>query len=426
MRNRASASLFERARPVMPGGVSSPVRYYPPFPVFARSAKGCKLEDVDGNEYIDYCMGFGPLILGHAHPKVVRALAEQAERGTLYGLPVEAEAQLAEAIHRYYPSMEMVRFVSSGTEATMHALRLARGLSGKKKIVKIEGAFHGAHDSVLVKAGSGAATHSVPDSSGVPEEVAANTLLAPFNDLEAMAGLLRSNKGEVAAVIAEPVMGNIGPVLPEEGYLQGLRELCDDHGVLLVLDEVITGFRLAMGGAQERYGIRADITTLGKIVGGGMPMGVFGASTEIMSQVSPLGRVYQAGTFSGNPMSLAAGIATVEALQNEGHEALESLGDRMRRGLKRTCAELDLDYQVQGIGSIFQLLLTPQKVTDYATAMRCDGPRFMRLIHALLGEGVYLPPSQWESCFLSTAHSRKEVDRTVEAFAAALAKVMAG
>ncbi|MBI0584284.1 MAG: glutamate-1-semialdehyde 2,1-aminomutase [Methanomassiliicoccus sp.] len=423
--NDRSMQLYERARGLMPGGVSSPVRAYAPYPRYIASARGSRITDVDGREYIDHCMAFGPLILGHAHPSVVRAIQEQAERGTLYGAPVEAEARFAEAVVSNYPSIEMLRIVSSGTEATMHALRLARGYTGRKKVLKFEGCFHGAHDAVLVKAGSGATTHSAPNSLGVLEEVAANTLLAPYNDLGSAERTLEANRGEVAAIIVEPVMGNIGPVLPKEGYLQRLRELATEHGALLIFDEVITGFRLGMGGAQGRYGVRPDITTLGKIAGGGMPIGVFGASEEIMSMISPLGKVYQAGTFSGNPMSLAAGLATIAELGSQGHGPLDRRGEMLRSGLRRALEDSRVPHQVAGIGSMFQLFLSSRPVTNYQDALGADTALFDRMFLRLLDKGVYLAPSQFETNFLSTAHSDADVHRVVGAIAEALAEVSA-
>jgi glutamate-1-semialdehyde 2,1-aminomutase len=409
----------------MPGGVSSPVRAFKPYPQYIASAKGSRITDVDGREYIDHCMAFGPLILGHAHPVVVKALREQAEKGTLYGAPIEAEARFAETLSKNYKSIEMLRVVSSGTEATMHALRLARGYTNRKKILKFEGCFHGAHDGVLVKAGSGATTHSAPNSLGVLEEVAANTLLAPYNDLETVEKALISHRGEVAAIIVEPVMGNIGPVLPRDGYLQGLRDLATRHGALLVFDEVITGFRLSMGGAQSVYGVIPDITTLGKVAGGGMPIGVFGASEEIMSLVSPLGKVYQAGTFSGNPMSLAAGLATIRELEAQGHGALDRRGEMMRRGLEEALKDSKVPHQVAGIGSMFQLFLSPRPVTNYQDALAADAALFDRLFLRLLEKGVYLAPSQFETNFLSTAHTDEEIRRVVDAFTEALSEVSA-
>jgi len=319
--------------------------------------------------------------------------------------------------------MEMVRFVSSGTEATMHALRLARGHTGRKKVLKFEGCFHGAHDAVLVKAGSGATTHGAPNSLGVLEEVACNTLLATYNDLGSVESALRAHRGEVAAVIVEPVMGNVGPVLPAEGFLQGLRELTTAHGTLLIFDEVITGFRLSMGGAQRRFGVVPDITTLGKIAGGGMPIGVFGAPEEIMSKVSPLGKVYQAGTFSGNPMSLAAGMATVKELRAQGHEDLERKGDLLRRGLEEALGDMKVPHQVAGIGSMFQLFLSSSPVRNYREALSSDSAMFDSLFRRLLDEGIYLAPSQFETNFLSTAHTEKDISRTVDCIAACLSEV---
>ncbi|MBN1109928.1 MAG: glutamate-1-semialdehyde 2,1-aminomutase [Methanomassiliicoccales archaeon] len=416
MGSERSRMLYERAHGLMPGGVSSPVRASEPFPLFIKGGKGATLFDVDGNRYSDYCLAYGPLILGHAHPRVVEALRKQAGEGTLYGAPTELEVEMASLISSLYPSMPMMRFVSSGTEATMHALRLARGFTGRSKIIKIEGAFHGAHDSVLVKAGSGAATHGTPDSLGVPEEVARNTLLAPYNDLDAVERLMREQGGQIAALIVEPVLGNIGPVLPREGYLQGLRELTSRHDLLLIFDEVITGFRLAMGGAQEYYGVRPDITVLGKIAGGGLPIGIFGASEEIMSWVSPLGKVYQAGTFNGNPMSMTAGLETLRELREKGHEGLFHNGERMRKGLQNVLDDLGLGYKVQGIGPMYQLFLGREEVWDRAGAMRSDATLFKRLYQGLLHEGVYIPPSQFETCFLSTAHSQADIDRALGSY----------
>ena len=425
MADDISKRLYERASHLMPGGVSSPVRAFKPYPRYIASAKGSRITDVDGREYVDTCMGFGPLILGHAHPSVVRALREQAEKGTLYGAPIEAEAQFAEEIASNYPSIEMLRIVSSGTEATMHALRLARGYTSRKKILKFEGCFHGAHDAVLVKAGSGATTHSAPNSLGVLEEVAENTLLARYNDLGSVERTLAANRGQVAAIIVEPVMGNVGPVLPQEGFLPGLRELATAHGALLIFDEVITGFRLSMGGAQRYFGVRPDITTLGKIAGGGMPIGVFGASEEIMRVVSPLGKVYQAGTFSGNPMSLAAGLATIGELEAQGHEALNRKGEMLRRELSEALKDSKVPHQVAGLGSMFQLFLSPRPVSNYQDALGADTALFDRMFLRLLDKGVYLAPSQFETNFLSTAHSDEDVQRIVDAMAEALTEVSA-
>jgi glutamate-1-semialdehyde 2,1-aminomutase len=418
-----SKELFELAKKLMPGGVSSPVRAFQPYPCYIKSGKGSRITDVDGNEYIDYCMAYGPLILGHADPKVIGAIKAQADLGTLYGAPIEMEVDYARLIKQYYPSMEMMRFVSSGTEATMHAIRLARGYTGRKKIIKVEGAFHGSHDVVLVKAGSGATTHSSPDSAGVLEEVTRNTLIVPYNDPDAILRAINENKGEVAAMILEPVIGNAGPILPKEGYLQQLREIATAEDVLLIFDEVITGFRLAMGGAQEYYGVRPDITTLGKIAGGGMPIGIFGASEDIMKRISPSGNVYQAGTFSGNPMSLAAGMEAVKQLAAVGHDTLNANGERMRQGLEAILNEFHVRYRVSGIGSMFQVFFTTGEVNDYQDAKRSDTVLFMKVFHKLLENGIYLPPSQFETNFLSTAHTEADVDETVNAFAMSLGEV---
>jgi glutamate-1-semialdehyde 2,1-aminomutase len=418
-----SGALYYEAKKLLPGGVSSPVRAFDPYPLYISKGSGAYLTDVDGNDYIDYCMGFGPLILGHARPEVMDAVRQQLQLGTLYGAPIEKEIEMAKLIRRHYPSMEMMRFVNSGTEATMHAIRVARGYTGRKKFVKMEGAFHGAHDSVLVKAGSGATTHAAPNSLGIPEEVTANTLLVPYNDLDAMEKTLRDNEGQVAAVILEPVIGNAGPILPDEGYLQALREMTIRHDVLLIFDEVITGFRLAMGGAQQYFGVRPDMTVLGKIAGGGLPIGIFGASEEIMSMVSPVGKVYQAGTFSGNPLSLTAGLATIRQLEKEGHEGMEHQCERMRDGLRSIVNEMHRGFQIVGIGSMFQLFITDCQVNDYTDAMRCDSIAFTQLFHKMLEQGVYLPPSQYETNFLSTAHTAQVVDRTLDAFSAALYEV---
>lgn len=418
-----SRQLYEQASGLMPAGVSSPVRAFRPYPRYISRAKGARITDVDGREYIDHCMAFGPLVLGHAHPSVVRALKEQAEKGTLYGAPVEDEVRFAETIVRNYPSIEMLRIVSTGTEATMHALRLARGYTGRKKVLKFEGCFHGAHDAVLVKAGSGATTHSAPNSLGVLEEVSRNTLLASYNDLDSVERTLAANRGEVAAIIVEPVMGNVGPVLPREGFLPGLRELATEHGALLIFDEVITGFRLSMGGAQRLFGVTPDITTLGKIAGGGMPIGVFGASKEIMSMISPLGKVYQAGTFSGNPMSLAAGLATIRELGAQGHDDLNRKGDMLRHDLNEALGGSKVPHQVAGIGSMFQLFLSSRPVDNYQDALGADTALFDQMFLRLLEKGVYLAPSQFETNFLSTAHSDEDVRRVVDSIAEALAEV---
>lgn len=423
MDREGSRKLYERARKMMPGGVSSPVRAFLPYPSYISEARGSRIMDVDGNEYIDYCMGFGPLILGHADPDVILAVKEQAELGMLYGAPIPMELEMASLIEEVFPSMEMLRMVNTGTEATMHAIRLARGFTGRKRFIKVEGAFHGAHDSVLVKAGSGATTHSAPNSLGIPEEVTSNTLLVPFNDIDSVKRVIRENRGEIAALITEPVIGNAGPILPDDGYLASLREITEENDILFILDEVITGFRLAMGGAQERFGVEADMTILGKVAGGGLPIGIFGGREDIMSMVSPSGKVYQAGTFSGNPMTLSAGLATLRKLGKMGHEGLERKGERMRSSLQSAMEGIGLPYRVQGIGSMFQIFLTSEEVRDYRGALGCDTALFHRLFLGMLERGVYLPPSQFETDFISTAHTDKDIDATVERYAEVLEEI---
>ena len=424
MNSKRSQELYEKSSTLLPGGVSSPVRAFKPYPRFIKYGKGSRIYDVDDNEYIDYCMAFGPLILGHANNAVAEAVSKQVFNGTIFGAPSELEIDFAELICKHFPSIEMLRPVSTGTEATMHAIRLARGYTGRKKIIKMEGGFHGAHDTVLVKAGSGALTHSVPNSAGIPEESTKNTILVPFNDLNAIEEAFKANPGEIAALITEPVMGNTGPILPKDGYLQGLRELTTANDALLIFDEVITGFRLSLGGAQKYFAVQPDITTLGKIVGGGLPIGVFGASSEIMSSISPSGPVYQAGTFAGNPLSMCAGITTIKSLEKINYDDLNSLGELMRTSLGKVAQELKVPHQVQGIGSLFQMFLTAKPVENYADALTCDSAAFMKLFHGLLDEGIYIPPSQYETSFVSTAHTSADVEKTAEAFAKVMSEVL--
>ncbi|MDD1771559.1 MAG: glutamate-1-semialdehyde 2,1-aminomutase [Methanomassiliicoccales archaeon] len=416
MSTERSSALYQRAVHLMPGGVSSPVRAVKPYPLYMKRGEGSHIFDEDGNGYLDMVLGFGPLILGHSHPDVVRALQEQLLQGTLFGAPCEKEVLLAEKVRSHVPSMEMLRFVNSGTEATMHAVRLARGYTGRRKIIKVDGGFHGAHDSVLVRSGSGALTHGSPDSLGVTQEVARNTLGVNFNDMYSMRNAFRANKGDIAAVIIEPMLGNVGPVPPLPGYLQEVRELTERHASLLIFDEVITGFRLHMGGAQALFGVRPDITVLGKVLGGGMPIGAFGGRKDIMSMVSPLGRVYQAGTFSGNPMSLTAGLATLGVLEREGLEGLDSNGEYVRERLTAIISEMGMEAVVQGLGSTFQLFFRSGEVKDSADALASDRGRYMELYRRMLADGHCLPPSPYETCFLSTAHSRPDIDGVLDAF----------
>jgi len=416
----SSIKLFDRAKGLLPGGVSSPVRAISPYPFYTDRAKGPYLWDADGNRFIDYCLAYGPMILGHRHPAITRAVSDQLQKGWLFGTPSELEVRLAERITGLYPSMEMLRFVSTGTEATMAALRVARGATGRDKIIKVEGGFHGAHDSVLIKAGSGATTLGIPDSLGVPADTAKNTLQVPYNDLAALEKVLKSFPGEIACLIMEPVLGNIGPVLPQEGYLQAVRDLTHEHDVLLIFDEVITGFRLSLGGAQKYYGVTPDLTTLGKIIGGGFPIGIFGGKRRLLEQVSPSGGVYQAGTFNGSPVSLAAGMATLDVLEKEKVlERLNIVGDSMRKALQETVDDLKLDYSVVGIASMFKVFFGP-KPNNYAEALKCDKLGYLALFRRMLASGVFLTPSQYETDFISSAHSEEVIQATLEAFRSCL------
>jgi glutamate-1-semialdehyde 2,1-aminomutase len=414
-----SKELFELASKYMPGGVSSPVRAYKPYPFFTASAKGSRIYDIEGREYIDYCLAYGPLVLGHGNEEVKGAVREQLEKGWLYGTPHEKEIELAKKIVNNYPSVELVRFVNTGSEATMAGIRLARGFKERNKIVKIEGGFHGAHDGVLVKAGSGATTFGIPDSKGVPRDSVINTLQVPFNDAEALTDTLENNSDEVAAVILEPVMGNVGPIPPEEGYLGDVRKITSENDVLLILDEVITGFRLALGGAQEFYGVNADLTILGKIVGGGFPIGMLGGKKEIMELVAPSGGVYQAGTFSGNPVSVTAGLRTIEIIEREGvPRRINEFGTRMNTALSEILADSGVEGCVSGVGSMFKVFFSPggKEVRNYADALSCDKNKYLRFFHQMLSAGIFLPPSQFETNFISFAHTEEDMERTIEAY----------
>ncbi len=417
-RKMNSENLFELASKYMPGGVSSPVRAYKPYPFFTASAKGSRIYDVDGREYIDYCLAYGPLVLGHGNEEVKEAVREQLEHGWLYGTPHEKEIELAKKIISNYPSVDLVRFVNTGSEATMAGIRLARGFKERDKIVKIEGGFHGAHDGVLVKAGSGATTHGIPDSIGVPADSVINTLQVPFNDPEALNNTLEKNSGDVAAVIIEPVMGNVGPIPPQDNYLHEVRKITSESDVLLILDEVITGFRLALGGAQEFYGVDADLTILGKIVGGGFPIGVLGGRKEIMELIAPSGGVYQAGTFSGNPVSITAGLKTIEIIEREGLGKLNEFGARMQTAISEILVDSGVEGCVSGVGSMFKIFFSPsgKEVRNYADALSCDKNKYLRFFHSMLSAGIFLPPSQFETNFISFAHTDADIERTIEVY----------
>ena len=419
MQTDESERLYNKALKLMPGGVSSPVRAIDPYPFYVQRASDSRIWDVDGNLYIDYCMGYGPLILGHARPAVQTAVAEQLKLGWDYGTPIKAEIDLAERIQEDFPSMEMLRFVSTGTEATMSALRAARGFTGKDTLVKIEGSYHGAHDAVLVKPGSAAI--STASSLGVPAAAVKNTVQVPFNDIEALSYALE--KVDAACLMIEPVMGNIGPVLPEETYLADVRKVTEENETLLIFDEVITGFRLCIGGAQCLFGVTPDLTTLGKIVGGGFPIGVFGGKKEIMECVAPSGGVFNAGTFSGHPVSLVAGLATLNVLNEEGYRRVNGLGDLLRRMLVDLLAELDIRFVVQGIGTMFQVFFTDKPVRNYQDALACDVNRYNKLAAFMREEGIFLAPSQYETNFISLAHSNEDLEYTIRAYANAFERL---
>jgi glutamate-1-semialdehyde 2,1-aminomutase len=413
-----SESLFARALQRIPGGVNSPVRAFRSVggkPLFIARGEGSRIWDADGREFIDYVGSWGPLLFGHRPPEVLAALEEACAGGTSFGAPTEREVELAELICKLVPSVEKVRLVNSGTEATMAAIRLARGFTGRERIVKFDGCYHGHGDSLLVKAGSGVATLGLPDSPGVPRALAELTTVLPYNDVDAVDREFARRGSEIAGVIIEPIAGNMGCVLPRPGYLQALREITSRHGTLLVFDEVMTGFRVAAGGAQQLFGICPDLTTLGKVIGGGLPVGAYGGRAEIMDKVAPAGPVYQAGTLSGNPLAVAAGLATLRRIESENpYPTLEALGARLEKGLtgsRRT---------VNRVGSMFTVFFTDSQVVDFEGAKTCDIPRFNSYFHGMLERGVYLAPSQFEAAFLSTAHTNEDVDRTIASARAVL------
>jgi glutamate-1-semialdehyde 2,1-aminomutase len=424
MTRETSDRLFAEACDLLPGGVSSPVRAFRAVggtPLFIERGEGAYLVDVDGNRYVDYVLSWGPLILGHAHPRVVAALEEAVRRGTSYGAPSPLEIELARLIQEAMPSVELVRFVSSGTEATMSALRLARAYTGRSKIVKFTGCYHGHADLLLVQAGSGVATLGLPDSPGVTPGAVADTLTAPYNDLDAVDRLFAAS-GDIAAVIVEPVAGNMGLVVPVEGFLEGLRELTDAHGALLVFDEVMTGFRAHPRGAQTMYGITPDLTTLGKVIGGGLPVGAYGGRHEIMELVAPAGPVYQAGTLSGNPLAMTAGIETLRAIAEPGvWESVQDAAERLFAGLGDAAADAGVSGQPAQAGTMFGFFFTETPVRSWEDAKRVDTERFAAFHRRMLERGIYLPPSQFEAWFLSTAHGVAEIDATIAAAAGAFA-----
>lgn len=418
MQQTKSDQLFATAQNLIPGGVNSPVRAFRGVggtPRFIRSARGATITDVDGNTYIDYVGSWGPMILGHADEELVAAVQDVAAGGTSFGAPTELEVELAQEVIDAVPSIEMVRMVNSGTEATMSAIRLARGVTGRRKLVKFEGCYHGHADSLLVKAGSGVATLGLPDSPGVPAALAENTLTLPFNDVPALEKVFAEH-ADIAAVIIEPVVGNMGCVPPRDGYLEAVRKLTCDHGALLIFDEVMTGFRLARGGAQERYGITPDITTLGKIIGGGLPVGAYGGSRDIMNNIAPAGPIYQAGTLSGNPLSMTAGLVTLRRLRDKSvYDRLEAASKRLCDGLADAADEMGVETVTNRVGSMWTSFFTDEPVIDWDSANKSDRQRYGRFFHAMLDEGVYLAPSQFEAGFVSLAHTDAVIDKTIEA-----------
>ncbi len=426
MTRERSSRWAQRARRVLVGGVNSPVRAFRAVggePLFFERGAGSRLWDVDGNAYIDYIGSWGPLILGHADDAVVAAVTEAAARGFSFGACAPPEVELAELVRSFYPSMERMRMVSSGTEATMSALRAARGFTGRDAFIKFAGNYHGHGDGLLVKAGSGATTFGVPDSAGVPAGVARHTLIASFNDLAGVRALVRDAGDEIAAVIVEPVAGNMGVVAPADGFLAGLRELCDDAGIVLIFDEVMCGFRAARGGAQEHYGVIPDLTCLGKVIGGGFPVGCYGGRAAIMDCVSPAGPVYQAGTLSGNPVAMAAGLATLRRLDDALYARLEATSAALEEGLRAAVAEARVDATVCRVGSMLTLFFSRDPVTDYASATACDTERFAAWWRGMRDRGVLLPPSQFEALFVSAAHDAADVQETLAAAGEALAAI---
>ena len=424
-----SKNLFDKAKQFIPGGVNSPVRAFKSVggdPVFIKKASGAHLYDEDGNSYIELINSWGPMILGHAHPMIIDAVQKAVIDGSSFGAPTAREVEIAELICTMVPSIEKVRMVNSGTEATMSAIRVARGFTGRDKFIKFEGCYHGHGDSFLIAAGSGAVTLGTPDSPGVTKGTAADTISARYNDLEHVKELVQLHKNEIAAIIIEPVAGNMGCVLPKEGFLAGLRQICDEEGILLIFDEVMTGFRLAKGGAQEMYGVKPDLTTLGKIIGGGMPVGAYGGRKDIMDFVSPQGPVYQAGTLSGNPVAMAAGLAMLSHLNShpEIYNQLNAIGNKLVTGIQNGLNDLGLNYTINHLGSMYSLFFTDKPVFDFESAKQCDTALFGKYFRAMLDRGIYLAPSQFESLFLSTALTDDLIDKIIIANKESLQEIM--
>jgi glutamate-1-semialdehyde 2,1-aminomutase len=419
----SSSALFKKASGLIPGGVNSPVRSFKPYPFFTEYAKGSKLHDVDGNKYVDYCMAYGAIIFGHSYPPVLEAVKKQLESGTVYGTPTEAEVDLAQLITDHVPCADMVRLANTGAEATMHAIRLARGFTGKPKLLKFEGCYHGAHDSVLVKAGSGATTFGVPNSLGIPENTAKNTVVLPYNDIETLKQTAEDLGDDLAAIIVEPAIGNMGVILPSEAFLTELKRTAEKCRALLIFDEIITGFRLALGGAEEYYGVRPDIVTLGKVLGGGFPISAIVGKKKVMESFSPVGGVYEAGTFSGNPISVSAAIATLSELEKQRsrlYNNLEGSTSKLVKNLRELFTDKNLQVQINQVASMFTIFFTNTSVTDSKKALTSDKTKFNKIHQSLLRKGVFFPPSQFETCFVSSAHTEEDLEHTVEAVASAL------
>jgi len=408
-----SETLFRESSSIFPGGVNSPVRYYDPFPVFFRRGSGSRLEDYEGRKYIDYSLGFGAMILGHANPEVVKRLQERIGDGYLFGTPTEDEINLAKIIKGSSRTIKKMRFTNSGTEATMHAMRLSRAYTKKKKILKMEGCFHGAHDYALIKSGSGTLTFGVPSSPGIPEEVSKTVIVADYNDLDSVKKTLESNRNETAAIIVEPVMGNVGVIKPADGFLKGLRELATDHDALLIFDEVITGYRFAFSPYQDRAGVEPDLTTLGKVIGGGAPIGLFGGRSDIMDMISPSGPVYQSGTFSGNPFSMTSGLLTMQILKNSDYGRLSRNTEKIVKALDSSMQTLNINGAINSMGSMYQVFFGIRNADNYREVMTADRGFFKRYFRHMLDNGIYLPPSMFETNFMSFAHDSHDIEFTI-------------
>lgn len=418
----SSSALYNESRKHFPGGVNSPVRFYKPHPVFLKGGNGSRVFDVDGKSYIDYCLGYGPMILGHSHEAFSSALKARIENGVLFGSPSEEENILASLIKSAIPSIEKMRFTNSGTEATMHAIRLARAHTGRKLILKMEGGYHGAHDYSLIKSGSGSLTFGTPSSPGVPDEISRTVVLGQYNDMESIRKIFSEVGDSIAAVITEPVMGNVGVIPPAEGFLKGLREICDEHSSLLIFDEVITGFRFGFHGYQDSIGITPDLTTLGKIIGGGLPIGLFGGRADIMEEISPAGKVYEAGTFSGNPVSVSGGIATLQELKTKDYGHITGLAEKLASGIEDVASRAGETVNVNQVGPMLQMFFNSGKVRSYSDAMSSSAGRFFEVFSKLLERGVFMPPSQYETNFISFSHSTKDIEQTLTALEESMKK----